>query len=708
MSEVPKKKSPEKKINKSNLKNNNNDTKSNMITNKKDNNSSSVKTKKLVQNSLQMNKSKLKKRNDNDIPFKFVFKSGKFLSESKILKHFLTFFNIRELFIIMELDTHIFQEVIDSEVFKKYLLIRNDFVKKNINDKNKFANNDSDKISALIAFGKNEKETNNNDKNEKINEKENKKFDFKLPNIDFQKLKIKYLINNNCQIIKKYTKTYSLTNIESRCIFNGIIEYLLIKEKGIPMENHTQKSFSLLNMRILNGLNYYIDSLTNLDFLNIIKLDLSNVGITSINTMKKLCNIFQRYASTLKILSLSHNNIDDKGAKILFSGLQNNSALEILNLSYNEIGEEGLETNFFSTNRTLHTLSFQHNLLGPNGTNYLFNYLIQNRNMNLKSLEVGYNGITKEGAEYISKYIKNNENIMTLNIEGNYFCNEGMKIICESISQNKGRNYISFLDFQNNNITNKGCQHISNMLSNSPFINGISLKNNSLENDGVIKIISSITKENINLISLDLSDTKIDEKAMKIVSEKINNNTLLQKLILSYNNFRIAGNHINNLLNKESNLKYLDLSFCNINNKFNLIFEGLSKNQNLKLINLSGNNIPMKKEALNELGKVLIDNTNLRNLYLNECNIDDMGMNYINKNLENNHALLTLSLNNNFITKKSISGLENAIIKSKIIKYIYLYENKELNNKLINQIQNALKNNNNNIYITNEEDIKED
>ena len=327
--------------------------------------------------------------------------------------------------------------------------------------------------------------------------------------------------------------------------------------------------------------------------------------------------------------------------------------------------------------------------------------------MNLKSLEVGYNGITKEGAEYISKYIKNNENIMTLNIEGNYFCNEGMKIICESISQNKGRNYISFLDFQNNNITNKGCQHISNMLSNSSFINGISLKNNSLENDGVIKIISSITKVNSNLISLDLSDTKIDEKAMKIISEKINNNTLLQKLILSYNNFRIAGNHINNLLNKESNLKYLDLSFCNINNQFNLIFEGLSKNQNLKLINLSGNNIPMKKEALNELGKVLIDNTNLRNLYLNECNIDDMGMNYINKNLENNHALLTLSLNNNFITKKSISGLENAIIKSKIIKYIYLYENKELNNKLINQIQNALKNNNN-IYITNEEDIKED
>ena len=114
----------------------------------------------------------------------------------------------------------------------------------------------------------------------------------------------------------------------------------------------------------------------------------------------------------------------------------------------------------------------------------------------------------------------------------------------------------------------------------------------------------------------------------------------------------------------------------------------------------------MKKEALNELGKVLSENINLRNLYLNGCNIDDIGMNYINNNLENNHSLLTLSLNNNFITKKSISALENAIINSKIIKYIYLYENRELNINLINQIQNALKNNNN-IYIPNEEDIKE-
>ena len=666
MSDANKIKSPEKKLNKGIIKNNNDNNKNQVNLNRKDTNSASIKTKKI--NSFQnqrkyQDKSKLKKKNDGDIAVNLFFKQGKFLNHPKILKSFLSFFNIRELFIIMELDNHIFQAVNESEVFKKYLLIRNDFVNKKDDKLNIYKekiknkpqiNNNNDKLPKKVNFFLNDKESNNDDSKEN----EYKRTELKLADIDFQKLKIKYLINNNCQMIKKYIKTYSLTNSECHSIFNGIFEYLIIKEKGIPnIENNEPKIFSLPYDQI----------------------------------SKKIYSIFQRYSNHLRILSLSNNGINDKNAKILFAGLQNNNVLKVLNLSYNEIGEEGLGTNFFSSNKSLDTLILHHNLLGPIGIDYLFNYLISNKHMNLKSLEIGYNGITKEGTEYISKYIKDNQSLMTINIEGNYLCNEGIKIICDSINQKNGKNNISFLDLQNNNISNKGCQHISEMLSESPFINGISLRNNLLYNEGINKIISGIS--NSNLISLDISDTKIDEKTMKIISEKINKNIALQKLTLSYNDFSAGGNYIKNLLINESNLKYLDLSFCNISTQFNLIFQGLSKNQNIKLINFSGNYIPMRKEILNELGKVINDNKNLKNLILNECNMDDIGMNYINNNLEKNHSLITLSMNRNFITKKSIPGLENAIIKSGVIKNIYLFENHELNIKMIKQIENALKNN---------------
>ena len=49
----------------------------------------------------------------------------------------------------------------------------------------------------------------------------------------------------------------------------------MIKEKGVPMENNEPKRFSLLSNKISNGLNYYAESLMNLDYSNIIKLELS-------------------------------------------------------------------------------------------------------------------------------------------------------------------------------------------------------------------------------------------------------------------------------------------------------------------------------------------------------------------------------------------------------------------------------------------------
>ena len=182
-------------------------------------------------------------------------------------------------------------------------------------------------------------------------------------------------------MIKKYIKTYSLTNSECHSIFNGIIEYLIIKEKGIPIENNEPKIFSLQQMS--NSLNYFTESIMNLEYPNIIKLDINNAGISSINQMKKIYSIFQRYSNNLRILSLSNNGINDKNAKILFAGLQNNNVLKFLNLSYNEIGEEGLGTNFFSSNKSLNTLIIHHNLLGPIGSDYLFNYLISNKHHKL-------------------------------------------------------------------------------------------------------------------------------------------------------------------------------------------------------------------------------------------------------------------------------------------------------------------------------------
>ena len=196
--------------------------------------------------------------------------------------------------------------------------------------------------------------------------------------------------------------------------------------------------------------------------------------------MKKMCYIFHKYSNTLRALNLSNNIIDDKCAKLLFPGLQSSNALEVLNISNNNIGNEGLKfgENFFSSNNSLQTLIFDHNLLGPIGSDYLFNYFKSNIHLNLRTLDLGYNGITKEGTEQIGSFVKNNEKLITFNIGGNYFCDEGIEEIYDSFSQKRSKNKISYIDLQNNNISKIGCEFIYKILHDSPFINGICLKNN--------------------------------------------------------------------------------------------------------------------------------------------------------------------------------------------------------------------------------------
>ena len=695
-------------------------------------------------------KGRAKKKSEDEISFHFSFKKGKFLCGPKILNNFLSFFNIRELFIIMEIDSHIFKTITNSDVFKKYLNIRKDFILKdtkkqnriitkntkntNINNNNNINKNkqkakstsrkfyekyDKSNIVNPVTLGFNgvlvvyptkagekerlEKELLNEEKNEEDDEfdgfhKEKEKLELNLPSLDFTKLSINHIIYNNCQNIKKYIKSLSLNNQQSHCIFNGILEYLLIMENGIPSKKTDLKIFSLENSQALNGLGYYTECLINLDYSNIIKLNLNNVGINSAQIMKKLCYIFYKYCNSLRILNLSNNRIDDKCAKLLFPGLQNSSVLEILNISHNNIGNEGLKFGeiFFSSNNSLQTLIFDHNLIGPIGSDCLFNYFKSNSYLNLKTLDLGYNGITREGTEILISFIKNNDKLITFNIGGNYFCDEGIEEICECFNQKMNKNKLSYIDLQNNNISKVGSEYIYKMLCDSPFINGISLKNNFLTNEGVIKIFSSLSSENSRLICLDLSNTKCDEKALKFISEKTSKNIILQQLILSNNNFKKGGVYIKNLLVQESNLKNLSLAYCEINLQFNLIFEGLIKNKSLKTIELSGNNIPMKHELLKELKNILIENHCLINLILDDCNIDDIGMKYISKGLENNHILKSISLMNNYITLKAIPELITAIEKSKIIKKIYLDENNGLNNKYINEIEKVLNLNENN------------
>ena len=592
--------------------------------------------------------------------------------------------------------------------------------------------------------------------------KEQKKTLFQSP-LDFKKLDINLLLKNNAEKIKKLIKKYDLSQTESKIIFNGIIEHLIFLND--LNDQNEQHPIIIQNLKASNGFSYFVESLLNIDFEEIAKINFNNVLLNSMQVMKTLGFLFHKYSHCLRILILPNNKIDDKCSKILFPSLQENKMLSLLDLSNNCISNEGIAFSelFFIDNRLTNIVLFDNNLIGPIGIFSLCSFLRNNQKINIELLDLGYNGITKEGVNHLVNYIKNNRNkISTLYLGGNYICDNGLELLSSiftrenknieidlknivntnnskenndtsnmnnsnilnntnnkdlnnTVSSNvknnnslvnnnnsnsamnnssfvENNNKITFLDIQNNNLTKKSCNYINNIiLANNTEITNLILSNNDLGNDGVIKVLSSI-KVNNKLLSLDLSETKIDEKVVKYLAEILDEECVLEKLLLSKNNLKKACVHIKNLLIKNTNIKYLKLTSCKIEDSFNLIFNGLANNNMLQILDLSNNNFSLRQELFKDIIDALKTNNTLSKLKLNETNIDDFAVEYISKGLENNGGLREIYLKKNYLTKKAVNMILKAIENNSIIAKIELGGNDEINNKLIQDVEKVLQN----------------
>ena len=540
----------------------------------------------------------------------------------------------------------------------------------------------------------------------KFQSQSNKKeeFEFNDNNLNIKKLKIKllYLIRNNGNKISLIMLKYKLNFIETKIIFNGIIESLILK--SLKESNNKFDSDSLI-LNMINPEKYidlYLDPILNLDFIKIRKINFNNVIISSLLIMKKISNIISRNCENIKILSLQNNNINDSYAKILFKSIKFNRDISILNLEHNQISNKSiiyLEP-FLKYNNSLNSLILSYNYLSSNGCNILMDFLKENKNSNLKTLDISYNGIDEEGMESLTEYIKLNKNLMTLFLSGNYLCDKGINKLSNLLfddNNNTKKVKLSYLDISNNSFTKNSYKYINNIIFNSSFITSINISYNNLYNESIFKIFSCINKQN-KLVSLDLSKTNIDEKSIEFICQKLDKSINLRILNLSYNNLNKACKCIKSLLLKETNLKVLKLKSCQIISEANLIFQGLSNNKGLQTFDISNNNLYIDNNLIKDLKIFFQENRKLNNLIMDNDNIDDILMNFISNFLVENKSLKIISLKNNRITNNSAIVLMNNLQKYENIRKIELEGNlidseiKQQINILLNEKLNSNKN----------------
>jgi hypothetical protein len=87
------------------------------------------------------------------------------------------------------------------------------------------------------------------------------------------------------------------------------------------------------------------------------------------------------------------------------------------------------------------------------------------------------------------------------------------------------------------------------------------------------------------------------------------------------------------------------------------------------------------------IARVLMQNTKLQSLYINECNIDDDVTKAIAGALKKNKTLTTLNLSNNDISDDGVLAIATALEKNKTLTYIYLEDNKNICHQIKRKIR---------------------
>ncbi len=178
-----------------------------------------------------------------------------------------------------------------------------------------------------------------------------------------------------------------------------------------------------------------------------------------------------------------------------------------------------------------------------------------------------------------------------------------------------------------------------------------------LSTDEVVVLMDKAIRCNTTLRTLDLGYSRIEDEHVIKISEFLSNNVTLTSLKLNHNILTDKGVPciFNLITNTMTSLVYLDLSNNFINWEYGIshLKYHLPQFKSLKTLVLNGSNSICN--IMEDIGLLLKENTTLRHLYLQCCNISNSDLDTLYFNCPRDIKLKTLQLTQNYI---SLSGYQ--------------------------------------------------
>ena len=506
-----------------------------------------------------------------------------------------------------------------------------------------------------------------------------------------------YLGNNTIQL-GVITMSTALKNISSLQVLdldnNNIPEEAADELSAAIRANNSLKKLWFGGNHLGSSTVMIVNSLKQVTTLK--ELDLRENQNTSEELAPALTSLIS-YNKCMEKLSLSHNNLNDDGVIKIAQSLCKQTKLKMINLQSNNITEKSAEplSSIISSNTGLQELYLDNNQLQL-GINKISTALTTISS--LKVLDLDNNSIPEEAADKLSAAIRANNSLEKLWLGGNHLGSSSVMIV----NALKQVSTLRVLNLNNNqNTSEKLAPALTSLISYNKSTERLSLSDNNLNDDGVIKIAQSLCKHT-KLKIINLRSNNITEKSAEALASIISSNTELQELYLDNNQLQLGINKISTALTTMSSLKVLDLDNNSIpeeaadklsaairaNNSLEklwlggnhlgsssvMIVNALKQLSSLRVLNLN-NNRNRSEELAPALTSLISYNKCMEKLSLSDNNLNDDGVIKIAQSLCKHTKLKIINLQSNNITEKSAEALSSIISSNTGLEELYLGNN---------------------------------
>lgn len=361
------------------------------------------------------------------------------------------------------------------------------------------------------------------------------------------------------------------------------------------------------------------------------------------DVMELLATILRAKDCAIQKISLSENQLSNRGVKVLGRALMVNRTLCSIDLHGNSIGPSGAKAlaEALKNNQVLQSLNLQNNQIKSEGTTYLAQSLLLNRK--LMALNIQKNGIAWEGAESLAASLKDNQVLQELWLSSNTLGDQGATALAEALTKNSG---LITLDLKSNSISNQGLKSLTIGLSKNQSLKHLNLRENSISIEGA-RALAQALQTNTTLTHLDLTANLLHDEGVEALSGALRENHSLDTLHLQWNFLRVGSARS--------------------------LADALRVNTCLRCLDLQENAIG--DEGVSALCKALQENSTLSALYLQGTAIGPSGAQALAETLLVNESLTTLDLRGNHIGLVGAKALAGALKVNCSLKILNLQEN---------------------------------